>query len=440
MDPINYNVDVKSPFEQSMAGFQGGVTMQKDVMALQTQNRANELAKQLQIDLAGLARKPDAKASDFAGMMIKYPQLSEHFKRGWDTLNGEQQASKLSSATQVYAAVNSGRPDIASQLLTEQAAALRNSGKEDEAKAAETMAKFIEMDPKSAKTTTGLLLSSLMGPEKFAETFTKLEKEGRDAALQPSALTEAQEKAKKAVADTKVAEITARYGEQNAITDLAKKGWDIKKIEADIGIGKENNRIAAMNAATNRMNAGTNSGELKVKQGHLNLEIQKATDARDTKIREKVSEVTSARNTIDNMLNTADQILKHPGLKQFIAPTGPMMARTPTMRSDTADFEALMENLDAQAFTSQIPSMKGMGALSDAEGKKLAAALQSFKLTQSPPQLKANIEEAQRLMLKARSNLVTKYGVPDTVPDTPAATPSLTEVDAALKKYGPKKQ
>ena len=95
-----------------------------------------------------------------------------------------------------------------------------------------------------------------------------------------------------------------------------------------------------------------------------------------------------------------------------------------------------MENVDAQAFLSQIPQMKGFGALSDNEGKKLSRALQTFNTKQSTPQFIFNLKEAQRLMQKARSNLATKYGVPDTVPDTPAAQSSPEEIDSLLKQYG----
>lgn len=429
MDPINYNVDVKSPFEQSMGGFNTALGMRNDIAATKQKEQAVALQAQLQTDLAGLANKPDAKASDFSQMMVKYPQLSEHFKRGWDTLNGEQQQNKLSTATQVYAAVNSGNTQIAVDLLKQQAAGLRNSGKEAEAKAAETMAKFIEMDPKSAKTTTGLLLSSLMGPEKFADTFTKLETEGREAALQPAKLTAAQAEAAKKLSEAKLEDIKARYGEQNAITDLAKKGWDIKNIESEILNRKETNRIAAINASIAGRNADTNRGELVLKR-------DKFTAENADKVRARVSEVTTARSNIDNMLNTADQILKHPGLENA---TGSLAGRTMSIRQDSADFDALVGNLGSQAFLAQVPQMKGLGALSENEGKKLEAALQSFDQKQSAKQFADNVREAQRLMLKARTNLVTKYGVPDTVPDTPAAAPDQKTLDALLLKHGPKK-
>jgi hypothetical protein len=77
-----------------------------------------------------------------------------------------------------------------------------------------------------------------------------------------------------------------------------------------------------------------------------------------------------------------------------------------------------------------------MGALSNAEGEKLQSALQNLTRAQSEKQFKASAKEAQRLMLIARKNIAARYGVPENVPDTPAAEPSPNEVDALLKKYG----
>ena len=47
-----------------------------------------------------------------------------------------------------------------------------------------------------------------------------------------------------------------------------------------------------------------------------------------------------------------------------------------------------------------------------------------------------NVREAQRLMLKARKTAAAKYGIPETVPDTPAAAASPGDIDTLLKKYG----
>jgi hypothetical protein len=106
-----------------------------------------------------------------------------------------------------------------------------------------------------------------------------------------------------------------------------------------------------------------------------------------------------------------------------------------TIRQETADFEELIENLDAQAFLSQIPNMKGLGSLSDAEGLRVTRALQNFSLRQSPEQLRENVQEAQRLMLKARRYLADEYGMPDTLPDTPFVETDPADIEALVNRY-----
>ena len=172
-----------------------------------------------------------------------------------------------------------------------------------------------------------------------------------------------------------------------------------------------------------------------LKRQDLQLKIDDARTKQADAVRGKVSEITSARASIDNMIDTADRLLAHPGKE---AALGSVASKVLTLRQDTADFEELVGNLDAQSFIAQIPAMKGLGALSDAEGKKLSAALQSFSLRQSPEQFDKNVKIAQTLMGEARKTLAKKFGMPDTVPNTPNAIPSTEDVDALLKKHGSK--
>jgi GH24 family phage-related lysozyme (muramidase) len=61
----------------------------------------------------------------------------------------------------------------------------------------------------------------------------------------------------------------------------------------------------------------------------------------------------------------------------------------------------MIDTLGSQAFLSQIPNIKGMGQLSNAEGEKLQAALQNFTRKQSEKQFRDNLAEANRLLTKA---------------------------------------
>jgi hypothetical protein len=375
--------------------------------------------KQLQTDLAQLGTNPTPAA--LSQMMVRYPQMSEQFKRTYDVLDSEQQKSRVNQASQVYAALEAGQPDMAQRILQEQAEAYRNSGQDREAKTLDDLAEMARLSPETARTSTGLFLASAMGPEKFTETFTKLGSERREQALAPDQLTEAQAKARQAA-------VKADFAESEAALDLQKKGWDIYKIQEDTAVARENSRIAAMKAQLDR-----EQNELKKQE--LQQKIVEAQRKRDADVREKAADVQSANMNIDNMLNTADRILQTPiGIVEDA--TGPVESRLPTFDQDTADFESLMENIEAQAFLSQIPNLKGMGALSDAEGKKVTAALQSLNLKQSPKRLMENVREAQRLLMKARENIANRYGVPQTIPDTPAVETSPEDIETLLQKYG----
>lgn len=424
--PYNYMLNVPDPTQSVMGGVQSALSVSNMMQQRQLQEaklaeaqRAAEKQAQLHSDLGTVASNPTPSA--LASIMVKYPQLSEQFKRTYDVLNTEQQQSRLGQATQVYSALQAGKPEVAQQLLTEQSAAYRNSGMEKEAKTLDDLGQLIKASPETARTSTGLFLASTMGPEKFTETFTKLQTEQRAAEKAPFELTETQAKAQKAAVD-------AKFAESNAATDLQKKGWDITKIQEDIKVARENSRIAAMNAATSR------EGN-QLKKVELATKLQEAKDKRDELVRTKAADVESARGNMDNMLNTADRILKTP-MGVVGAAAGPVSSRLPTTSQDTADFEALVETLGSQSFLAQIPNIKGMGALSNAEGEKLQAALQNFSLKQSPERLLENVKEAQRLILKGRANITKRYGVPEVIPDTPAAAPAAGEIDALLKKYG----
>ncbi len=423
--PFNYMLNVPDPTQSVMGGIQNALNISNmmsqrnlaEQQALDLQKK-RETQAQMEADLGTLSQNPTPSA--LASMMVKYPSLSENFKRTYDVLSTEQKDSRIKQASQVYAAMQAGKPEVAQQLLIDQATAARNAGMEQDAKAAETVAELVKLNPATAETSTGLLLASAMGPDKFAETFTKLQGERREAELQPSKLTESQAKAQKAA-------VEAKFAESGAALDLQKKGWDITKIQEDIKISKQNAGIAALNAQISR------EGN-QIKREENQLKLQELVQKRDEAVRTKAADLESARANMDNMLNTADRILKTP-IGVVGSAAGPVSSRMPTLSQDTADFEALVETLGSQSFMAQIPNIKGMGALSNAEGEKLQAALQNFSLRQSPERLLENVKEAQRLVMKARKNMTARSGLPETIPDTPDVRTSGGDIDALVKKY-----
>lgn len=481
LQPINYTPNLPSPNEQLL----GSLSVLQGVQQLQSrraeESRSAEVRQRFQADVAKLDENPTS--SDLAGLIARYPSMSEPLKRAHDMLDATQQKARVNQASQVYAAFIAGRPEIAQQLLTKQAAAYKNSGQEKEAEALDTLAKLVRLSPETARTSTGMFLASALGPDKFMNTFSGLETQRRETELQPKRLAKASAEAKQAATESD-------FTESKAVMELMKTNADIVALQENtaikrmnvrlaaekgklerqraytdavfrneqLKISRENIRIADAKAKLEREKAGTEAAHraerLKIsteqhrdklivaqrerdsKLREREVKIQLLEQKRDQEVRAQTSDATSAALNIDNMLTTADRILQTP-MNVVGSAAGPVSAKLPTIFQSTSDFEALIENFEAQAFLSQIPNLVGMGALSDAEGKKISAALQNFSLKQSPERLMENVSEAQRLLLEMRGDLETKYGIPTGAlpkPDVPAFN-SQDAASSLVNKY-----
>lgn len=396
--PVNYLQQLESiPRPDIMGAFEASreKTMRERAIA-EDAARKQAMQEQMNADLASLYRDPNPKA--IAEMGLKYPQLSEQFKRSYDQMSTEEQKTRLAQITPIYSAIVRGRMDIAEDLLLRQADAAKSSGNTREAEGSENMAKSLKKDPGVAKLTMALALGSIVGGDKLIEIQEEILAGEHKAELAPS-------EKKKAAAEAESAAVKAKFAEADAVKDLEKSGWDIKKIQEDISIAKQNSRIAAMNASISReANA--------LKREELQLKMEDAKLARDQAIRDKASEGETALDKIDNMLNTIDRIESTPKGVVYRA-SGPVASEIKTIRGDTADFEELVKTMGSQAFMSQVSSMKGLGSLTEAEGAKLQSSLQNLSLRQTPERLMANVKEAKRLVEKMKTNIKKKYGMPD---------------------------
>jgi len=177
--PINYNLDVANPINLAVKGYQTGIAMRQYAQKQAKDEEDRKRIVTMRKDLTTLSQKPDATGEDYSQLMLKYPEMSEKFKKSWDVLNEQQQQSQLSSMSQIYSALESGNPDIAKNILETQKKAALNAGLQDEANKADIMIKQITTSPDAAKLSSRLALSSILGPQKFAETFKALStKEG----------------------------------------------------------------------------------------------------------------------------------------------------------------------------------------------------------------------------------------------------------------------
>jgi hypothetical protein len=425
MQPVNFAFS--NPSDAILNGIKMGGDLaeirQKTItqQALQQKALADQrAAMQQQADLRALAMNPNATHADYARVTTLYPDLAENLGKSFKMLEGGQQQNLLNFQSRVYSAQLAGDNGLAVEMLRERAKADPSQQQHYD-----TLANLIEKNPAAARSITALGLAGAMGPEKFAEAFAKIGGEQRAQELQPGLVRKGEADADAAVSDATIKGEQAKVAPQTVLLDLQKKGWDIEKIKQDIAIAKEDNRIKAMTAAISR-----EGNDLKRRE--LQLKVQEAEGKLSEKVREKVATAEAGATNIDNMLNTIERIKTNPRLDDVL---GAVEGRIPALTSDeSADAIALIETLTSQAFLAQIPIIKGMGALSNAEGEKLQAALQNLSRKQSEKQFRANLNEASRLLLKGRENITRATGVPLAKPDTPAAPGARPPLSSFEKK------
>lgn len=431
MGPFDYTFQQPTdPFGSAVKGFEYGTLLNERDRQRAAEEAQAQAAQQRQAQISEIQNRYYSTKEPTAQDFMQYAstldsKMIEPMLKAFQESGAEGQRQTLQQLSQIGSALSVGDGKSAAELIRKRGEAFRNSGDDAYADAAEVQAQIAEKDPSFAMKSIVPLMASLPGgAEAVQSIFGSRKSEAETAKIG----METQELTSKA----SLAATAAKFAESKAVQDLKMGEAQIKKMAADTEIARMNVQIAAMNAATSREG---NS----IKRRENELKLQELEQKRDDVVREKVATVESGRNNIDNMLNTVDRVLKNPSLGDVLGSfEGRMPGAASILDDEESDAIALIDTLGSQAFLSQIPNVKGTGALSNEEGKKLESAFQNLGRAQSEKQFKANLLEAQRLLIKGRKNLAAQYGLPDTIPDTPAVRPSGGEVDSILKKLGVK--
>lgn len=406
--PIDYSIDIGNAVGNALQGFQGGFNigsvMQQRQAQQEQQAAQQQAAARMHADLSAVAGNPNASGADYASLMTRYPQLSENLKRSWDVLDTQQRQSKLDQASQVYSALQSGKPQVAKDYLQGLADAAQNSGNARELAGLQAMIKQIDIDPAAAKTSMGMALVSQAGPDKFAEAFGKFGAEQRAQDLAPEEL-----KQKRAEATIKAEE--AKTAPQKFLLELEQKGWDIKKTEEDIRSSKEGTRLRAMEVALGKERNDISRQELQQK-------IDDAREKQAEKLREKVANaetelasVTDAKGLLGEILGNKDSLFAATGLGAFRGAIPGTEARTMAGKLEQLQNMLAATNLD-----------KLKGPMSDKDimfVKRIAANLDRY---QDEDLFEKELTKVNDILTRTEEKVRTKYGMPKS--STSNAAPS----------------
>jgi hypothetical protein len=197
-----------------------------------------------------------------------------------------------------------------------------------------------------------------------------------------------------------------------------------KDNEAKMERAKENNAskaelasIAAEGRA--QQNAITNS----IREQTLQIRQDAANEKKLAAQKQQQGMVSS----FDTALDTLDVIAKHPGKKTAVGFGGEQLSMIPG--TDAAGFAAQLETFKAQTFLPQVQALKGMGALSDAEGKKLTAAVGALSQSMKLEEFNSQIAKIKEYLQSARDRVSSGINAPtQTAPSSTSKTVKFSDL------------
>jgi len=215
VQPIDYTVPMQNPlaaFEQAanmgMGIRQNQQTLEANRLKLEAEKVAQ--ARQAEIQAAlGKLTSPDATADDYANISMLLPKdQAESVRAAYSMKDKASTESALRDSSQVFTAFNAGKPEIAIKLMSDKVAALRNSGKEQEAAYLENWLEVAKDDPDAAKNFFGFTISQMPGGKDLLQSAI-------DFSKAPAEIAKGKAEADRAGSLAKIDEAKAKWAPKN---------------------------------------------------------------------------------------------------------------------------------------------------------------------------------------------------------------------------------
>jgi hypothetical protein len=237
------------------------------------------------------------------------------------------------------------------------------------------------------------------------------------------------------------------------ILNKDKQGFELtqqeKQFANQMTLQKSNQQFQAGEGALNRQNQYRLQAPIQVigadgKPQYVERDkaigMQPYSAAQEAKDVAKVQSQKQAEISAQQVLDSAQSLFMHPGRQ---AATGLSSWRSLVPSSEAKDFKANLETFTAQTFVPMVQALKGMGALSDAEGKKLIDSVGTFDRSVSEEAFAKNLATATRTLYdKARvAGLnVQRPQFLDVLGNNAGSAAQTSQDDDLISKYLPKPQ
>jgi hypothetical protein len=164
----------------------------------------------------------------------------------------------------------------------------------------------------------------------------------------------------------------------------------------------------------------------------------KMEDQKTTQLREEEKALVG----FDTAMASLDTIAAHPGKGDVVGRIGGASVLAKIPGTDAAGFVAHLDTVRAQTFLPQIAFLKGMGALSNEEGKQLRASVGALSTDMKQTEFDTQVATIKAALQAARDKLVSSSKVLPKLPtagaagaETPVPSSAPLTIDQRLAKY-----
>ena len=225
--PINYAVDVESPFEAALGGFKAGLagaesqartkeSLAREAESLSKIQGARDNASRYQA-AGGVAGDPRSTLLQVVNATVGLdPAQAKIITDGYNSLSEEKKQTQLNFLSGVYSAFASGAPDIGIGQLQAQELAYKNAGMKREAQAINDALKLIDINPVKAMEIMGQIISAIPGGNDILDNISKVQQIGMSEETRAYNLS-------KSESDSIIRGLEAKFAPEQLETDLKLK-------------------------------------------------------------------------------------------------------------------------------------------------------------------------------------------------------------------------
>ncbi|OFU99796.1 hypothetical protein HMPREF3119_09340 [Morganella sp. HMSC11D09] len=333
-------------------------------------------------------------AGDTASMrqlFAEYPEMNEQIGKGMEGISADTRESLGNVAANFRMAVNAGTGD---QFVAKNAAELMRLGIDP--KEAQRLAKA---DPKGAVELADTIGMSALTPEKYFDVIGA--NEGRQIDREKLAETVRSNQAGEA--------LTARGQDvqvrgQNLSYQSAMTGHSIARERLNL-----DRELKAMETQEKVLDRRLARETDELKRTELEQKLDGIRTQKEAAKAERYDTVASQVDSADRAIKTAQSIINSPGFTGYFGVNVNPFGSRFLPGTDASDTSAMVDTLKSQGFMSGIQQMRGMGALSDAEGRKVMDAIGSLDSGMSEKQAKKSIEGIIETFEQGKKRLESRY-------------------------------